>query len=365
MAQDGPMNDGERIAESTVPWKPYRMQPRICAIPGCQRHGLDVHHNSVDALSKRFCYGCLKERKLSRGWAQAFFQYLYQERELLMAELDGLQFVGRSKNRWRLPYGVDFTFHSMKDAYFAFVDLPGARFRRIHLTESDEARILPITDLTFKDCDLSDVRFETSRLERVCFEDCILSGARFGDLRALYDCTLHRVDFFGCKLRNLVLRDVEMHSADFAGAEISRITLEGGRWRDVDLSNATIAKNEIIIERKLIVEDNCTLPAAFRDTVKRWREAGLVEGEFKYSEEEYNKIKELHKTVKDRVAPRSFSGLWGLFDQVIAATLVTICILGLASISESTARYWPILGSVAFTCSLVTIRALALRRTPA
>ena len=342
--------------------KPYRMKPLICTEGGCQRKALEVGDNDVDALSKSLCFKCLKDAKLSRGWVDAFHQFLLRNGELHLAELDGLQFAGHRNEPRHLPDGVDFSVCSMRHARLAYVNARGARFRWIEPTDAEEMRILPISDVTFVGCDLREARFETPRVTRVCFEDCDLSRAKFGDLREMEGCDFHRVDFFGSKLRKLTLRNVDIDTADFAEAEITKLTVEGGHWKNVDLSNARVRPEQVTVTRKLTVNDNCTLPRAFRSIAKRWKDDGLVEGEFKYSEEEYAKIQTLHDHVRRVVSPRSYGRLWDFMDRVTAASFATICLLATARISESTAGWWPWLAPAAFLGSFLLVRTLEVRR---
>lgn len=124
-------------------------------------------------------------------------------------------------------------------------EIESCHYLRCKLEEVDLSDLL-IVDTTFEDCDLRMVRLGNTRLQRVRFVKCRLTGAAFASasdfaLELHFDeCDLSYASFTETGLQNTSFAACTLTGADFTGANLS-----GADLTETDLADATFERTNL------------------------------------------------------------------------------------------------------------------------
>jgi uncharacterized protein YjbI with pentapeptide repeats len=119
----------------------------------------------------------------------------------------------------------------------ANADFAGSRLRRVAFSNCRMTGVglagAALEDVVFRGCKLDLGNLQTARLLQVTFEDCLLDDADFNggtiELSRFDRCNIRRCDFRGTRMRDVDLRGSEIvlngRAADLAGAIVSPVQL--------------------------------------------------------------------------------------------------------------------------------------------
>ncbi len=106
-----------------------------------------------------------------------------------------------------------------------------------------EAPISTLIDCSFQRCDLANIGWKGSRLQRVAFVDCRLVGVDFTEEASLEDvtftgCTLDMATFDTASLRRVVFTNCRLDGAAFGGTKLEGVAFPESDLARCDLSGA-------------------------------------------------------------------------------------------------------------------------------
>lgn len=110
---------------------------------------------------------------------------------------------------------------------------------RMRLTAA-RMRRFDVSDVWFRDCDLSQAVLDEFVAVRTTFERCRFSAADLGGAR-LTDVRFHDCDLEGAALRLVVGERVEVRGGRATGVDLYRSRLAGSAWLDTDLTGADLS----------------------------------------------------------------------------------------------------------------------------